>query len=91
MGRDRPPAAIQFKKTGRDRALRSRSGRGNLCFIIIMRVSLNANIRREINFYDKKTCWGKGISKQNLFSQNISLGPIYWPPMPKVFFRPSFR
>ena len=56
------------------------SGRGNLLFIIIMRVSPNVSIRREMNFYDKNTCWGKeGISEQNLFSQNTSLGPFYRP------------
>jgi hypothetical protein len=60
------------KNSVRNLALLLRSGRGNLFFIIIMRVSLNVNISREMNFYDKNTCWGKGISKQNLFSQNTS-------------------
>ena len=32
-----------------------------------MRVSFNVSISWEINFFDKNTCYGKGISEKNEF------------------------
>jgi hypothetical protein len=61
----------------------------NKLFIVF--VSQNVSIRWEINFYDKNTCWGKGISEQNEFSQDTTLSAIYRPPKSKVNFRPIFR
>jgi len=29
-----------------------------------------------MNFYDKNTCWGKGLPEQNKFFQNTSLAPF---------------